>query len=304
MAGRRSIRILLYHRFPAAARSSLEVQCAHIKKHYRLISLDDIACWLQGDISLPHNSLAVTVDDGYRDFYLNAYPVFASYQIPVTIFLTTDFLDHRNWLWVDRVRYMCSRTQVRSARISSDSGQFHEFFFQMSTAREQATVAIKEIAKAMSNPQRLRFVMDELPRILKVTVPDQVTTDFEPLKWDEVREMASTCISFGAHTKSHPILSSLRSSVTLLEEIGGSKLRLESELDRSVLHFSYPNGMANDIDPDVVASVKNSGFKTAVVAQGGVNTRHTDRFLLRRNTVAPESGELEFGRFATGFRRH
>src|SRR5437667_11433043 len=68
-AGRRGVRILLYHRFPASARASLEAQCAHLRRHYHLVSLDEVAGWLHNADRLPHNSLAVTVDDGYRDFY-------------------------------------------------------------------------------------------------------------------------------------------------------------------------------------------------------------------------------------------
>jgi peptidoglycan/xylan/chitin deacetylase (PgdA/CDA1 family) len=301
--GRRGVRILLYHRFPAAIKTSLEAQCAHLRRHYHLVSLDQVAAWLRDGESLPANSLAVTVDDGYRDFYFTAYPLFSAYKIPVTIFLATDFLDHHSWLWVDRVNFACRHTRVRSARIPLAANETVEFAFGSLEQREESIIAIKARAKRMSNDQRLRLVVEDLPRLLKVAVPDRATEEYEPLRWDEVREMAANNIDFGAHTRTHPILSSVSDHKSLVEEIEVSRKRIEQELDKPVPHFSYPNGTWDDINSQVVDTVKNGGFRTAVVAQGGVNFRDADPFLLRRNTVAPESSEMVFARFATGFLR-
>ena len=302
--GSRGVRILLYHRFSTFAQESLAAQCAHLRKHYHLVSLDEIAGWLRKGETLPKNSLAVTVDDGYRDFYQNAYPIFSAHQIPVTIFLATEFLDHRAWLWVDRVNYACEHTRVRAAKVRLGPEDAREFRFLTHAQRRQAATSIRESAKRLSNSERLDLVADELPRLLKVDVPSVATEEYEPLLWDEVREMSAHRIDFGAHTMTHPILSSLRDREALIREIEGSKHRIESELNKPVLHFSYPNGTWDDLHSDAVEVVKSASFSTAVVAQGGVNFRNADPFLLRRNTVEPESPELVFGRFATGFRRN
>src|ERR1035437_4452027 len=64
---RHSLRILMYHRF--ASRASLEHQCAHIRHYYTPVTLDQAAQAFAEGKSLPANALAVTVDDGYRDFF-------------------------------------------------------------------------------------------------------------------------------------------------------------------------------------------------------------------------------------------
>src|SRR5438094_716043 len=75
---RGAYRILMYHDFPAipGLQEALAKQCAHIARHYELVSMTDIGRYLREGKPLPKNALAVTVDDGHRDFFLNGYPVF------------------------------------------------------------------------------------------------------------------------------------------------------------------------------------------------------------------------------------
>src|SRR5690242_2534713 len=90
------LRILMYHRF--GERRDLERQCRHIRAHYTPVALTQAADWLAAGGGWPDNALAVTVDDGYRDFYQVAYPVFCEFGIPATVYLVSDFVDGREWL--------------------------------------------------------------------------------------------------------------------------------------------------------------------------------------------------------------
>jgi peptidoglycan/xylan/chitin deacetylase (PgdA/CDA1 family) len=107
---------------------------------------------------------------------------------------------------------------------------------------------------------------------------------------------------FGAHTVTHPILSSLESRAALEREIVGSKLRLEEKLAGPVAQFSYPNGTKNDISATVVQTVERAGFASAVVADGSINVRPVHPYLLKRNAVEPSTPESVFGSDITGFR--
>src|ERR1035438_5798057 len=92
----------MYHRFPA--KGTLDEQCAHLKKYYRPVSLTEVGWWLRKKRDIPHQAVVFTVDDGYRDFYVDAFPVLAAYGIPALVYLATDMIDQRTCLWVDRVR--------------------------------------------------------------------------------------------------------------------------------------------------------------------------------------------------------
>ena len=65
--------------------------------------MKQVAAALHGGEPLPPKAVAITVDDGYRDFLLRAYPVFHEFEIPATVFLVSDFIDGTGMLWWDRL---------------------------------------------------------------------------------------------------------------------------------------------------------------------------------------------------------
>ena len=74
-------------------------------------------------------TVAFTVDDGYADFVRVAAPIFAEFDCPVTVFLTTGFVDRRQWMWWDAVAVALSthsgarrRDRRRDGGAEADSG--------------------------------------------------------------------------------------------------------------------------------------------------------------------------------------
>ena len=55
-----------------------------------------------------------TFNDGYKDVYLNAYPILKKFSIPATIFLPTSCIDTGEVLWHDRVFSAFRETQRSS----------------------------------------------------------------------------------------------------------------------------------------------------------------------------------------------
>ena len=67
--------------------------------------------------------------------------------------------------------------------------------------------------------------------------PHRVPT-LELLSWEEIGEMANTGIDFGAHTMSHPDLSTIRFEQAI-EEIVNSKSTIQKYLGTDVSFFAY-----------------------------------------------------------------
>jgi peptidoglycan/xylan/chitin deacetylase (PgdA/CDA1 family) len=296
---RQELRILMYHRF--SDRAALARQCAHIRRHYNPVSMAAVAEWLYAGRSLPPYALAVTVDDGYRDFQEAGYPVFAEYGIPATVFLVTDFLDCKSWLWFDRLLYIFRNATVSEASVRLPGGSILRFKLESAASRRAAGRHLADLAVALNSADR-RALIGELPQLLEAEMPEQAPPEYAPLSWDAVRLLAASGVEFGAHTKTHPILSSLTDAEELREETAGSKARIESELDRPVLHFCYPNGKMRDIGPAAAEAVRAAGMRTAVTAEPGLNDVHRDAFLLHRIGADPSQDAMYFARYVAGVR--
>jgi len=292
------LRILMYHRF--GDRAALARQCAHIRQYYHPVSMASVAEWLHAGRSLPPYALAVTVDDGYQDFHEAGYPGFAEYGIPVTVYLVTDFLDGKSWLWFDRFLHAFRQARVSSVSIETPAGDRLHFDLDRDAARRAATgQKLADLAVSWSAADRAKLAAD-LPRLLQAEMPEQAPPEYRPMSWDAVRSLASAGVEFGAHTKTHPILSSLTEPHELRDEIAGSKARIETELDRPVLHFCYPNGKLPDIGPAAAEAVRAARMRTAVTAEPGLNHGGQDAFLLRRIGADPSHEEMYFARSLAG----
>ena len=106
------VRALLYHRFSKSekpgfvSRDAFERQVLYIHDMFQILSPDFL---YRPDCKWEHG-LVITVDDGYRDFYDVAYPVLCESRMPAIVYLTTDFLDARTWLWFDKLDYIMKKT--------------------------------------------------------------------------------------------------------------------------------------------------------------------------------------------------
>ena len=108
---RGSARILMYHRFAqtdAGRRTSAAVFEQHVKfllRHYRPCQVHELVEHLGTNGARARGLVAITVDDGYRDFLEVAYPILQRYRVPATLYVATDFID-QHWLRFDASRYL------------------------------------------------------------------------------------------------------------------------------------------------------------------------------------------------------
>jgi peptidoglycan/xylan/chitin deacetylase (PgdA/CDA1 family) len=121
---------------------------------------------------------------------------------------------------------------------------------------------------------------------------------YRALTTDEMNALAHDgLVEVGAHTMTHPMLSTLAGK-TQRAEIVGSKRRLEEALDRPVTSFSYPYGSRSDYTRDVVEMVKEAGFRCACSNFAGAVMLGRDPYQLPRFLVRDWDGD-EFARRLT-----
>jgi peptidoglycan/xylan/chitin deacetylase (PgdA/CDA1 family) len=290
----------MYHRFPSETQP-LRAQCEHLIRHYQPISLRTFVETLTEGQSLPTNAVVITVDDGYRDFYLYGYPVFREFEIPSTIFLVTDFIDRKCWLWWDRIAWAFQESPLDSVSLEWCDGVSRVFSLETDNERLNSVQTLNRSLTNLPTADRLK-ILESIPRFLQVDIPVFPPPKYESVTWTEAKEMANNGVELGSHTRTHPILSHINDPQTLADEIQGSKSKIEKEVGGEVIHFCYPNGSAVDFNSETVNAVKRSGFLSAVTTERGMNSLKSDPFRLRRTGIDPYGDTPYFRELLAGVR--
>ena len=245
------------HPVDALARGLAELRAAG----YRFAPLGEVVAHLRGERPLAPGSIAFTVDDGYEDFARLALPVFAREDCPVTLFVTTGFIDGTCWMWWDRIDYAMRSTGRRDVTLELPSERWTASWADAAEASRHG-IALAERLKPLAEETRLALVA-ALAERLEVALPVRAPAEYAPMTWDMVRAAARSGVSFGPHTVTHPILSRT-SDARSCEEIEGSWRRLRAETDATVPVFCYPNGTRRDFGHRECALAAAAGLDAAV----------------------------------------
>jgi len=107
---------------------------------------------------------------------------------------------------------------------------------------------------------------------------------------EQLRQMPGEWISVGAHTMTHPRLSTLEEA-DAKHEILEPRRRLESLLGCKIRSLSFPFG---DFDADVVRWSREAGYERAFTTQHEKAFEHPEPFLVGRVKAEPTDWRLEF----------
>jgi peptidoglycan/xylan/chitin deacetylase (PgdA/CDA1 family) len=103
---------------------------------------------------------------------------------------------------------------------------------------------------------------------------------------NEIRNLIEKGFEIGSHTQNHIRLSRLGMK-DLINEIEGSKKRLEDITGHIVNSLAYPHGGRGDIDNRVLSITEKAGYSTAVTTHFGRHNPAKRRFELRRIIIWP-----------------
>jgi peptidoglycan/xylan/chitin deacetylase (PgdA/CDA1 family) len=279
---RRRILVLTYHRFsdtPASGRTSaanLAAQLDYLTSHYTVLPLSTVDRCLREDVRLPLGTAAITIDDGYSDFYEVAWPVLRRRNLPATLFAVTGFVDGNAWIWTDKIPFLMARTHVSRIAISV-AGHEIDATLDGEPSRRQLAARINALLKDQPDDVKDRLV-DQIAGQCRLTVPDEPPAGHRSCTWEQLREMESANVEIGSHTVTHPILTRVNPD-RLCRELEESRGRLEDRLGHPVTLFCYPNGAYNRIVRDAVA---RAGYGLAVTSDDGLNDATIDPLAFRR----------------------
>lgn len=223
---------------------------------------------------MPPRAVCITFDDGYRSIHDLALPVLREFGLPATVFVTSGHVDHGN-MWNDRI--IEALQALPSGQLDLRSLGLGSYPLQTIDDRKKAVGLLTEGSKYLA-PAARSAVIEHLATLAGPRIDSELM-----LTSEMVRNLDRNGVDIGAHTISHPILTSLDDDSARAEIVGG-KRELETILGKPVRLFAYPNGKSGkDFDARHVAMVREAGFDAAFTTEIGAIGRNSDRYCLPRS---------------------
>jgi len=86
---------------------ALERQMRFLRERkYNVITLAEAVSYLSRKARPPRNTVAITIDDGYEDNFMYAYPILKKYRIPATIFIIVGHVGNAGFMRWDQIKEM------------------------------------------------------------------------------------------------------------------------------------------------------------------------------------------------------
>lgn len=286
--------VLLYHRvenllddynYQAVTPDNFRTHINFLKNNYRIITPDEI----YKEVETDEDRIVITFDDGYYDFYTNATPILKEYNVPATLFISTENIDKPFENWTDNILRIifsehCGSISIVDEKINNE--------WNVSTPKEK---------KAFYQDIRKHFLQmdkkdrDRYTRVLEdwANVKHEGRIDRRILRSDEIYNLSrEKLITLGSHTCSHPSLRCLEEEEQI-KEIVESKEVLEEIIKKEIEIFSYPFGSRDHYSDKTVEIVKDAGYKMAFSVSNTTVGIERNCYEIPRCTVG-NCGEREF----------
>ena len=290
------INTLLYHRVESLRTVSslivnarnFEEQLLFIKDNYDVLRADEN--WS----GINRKSVVLTFDDGYVDFYKNAYPLLKKYNIPATVFVATGNIGTTNEFWWDRLErfiYEASLPECLSVK-------GRRYIVSHYPDKEELMDDIHDQIIVMHYEDRDN-ALDELGR--QLNVKETVRERYRTMNSDEIVTLSKDpLITIGAHTVSH-VLCDCEDADCQKREIEASKLSLEKITGKEINLFAYPNG---NVGKDTRGILEELGFKRAFTCVNGCVSNDEMKYDIPRcpvlNWPAEQNAKWFRGMWQTG----
>ncbi len=229
---------------------------------YQFVPLDEAVRSIGDGSFRESRSVAFTVDDGYSDFRRSA-EVFSAHGCPVTMFLTTGFIDGRDWMWWDRIEYICLRASAGRYRFRNNLPEV-VFTDARDCSRIELAQRLCDDCRPLSDDEKHRLIR-AFGEATGVALPHRPPEQYRALTWDQIRELESATIRFAPHTVTHRLLSRLDDDQAEWE-VSESWRRLCDELINPMPILAYPNGKPGDYGEREFRIAAAAGLIAAVTA--------------------------------------
>lgn len=293
-----AVPVLMLHRFAAEEpddglpvatfRALLE---RALRQGVKFVRLRDVIDDALAGRPLARGTACLTVDDGYRDFLDVAVPLLTDLGVPATVFVVSEFVEGRCWMWWDQVAHAIALRDTGSVTLETPTGSK---VLSWASRSEQAPAVQRATRwlKTLPDSERRAAVV----HLAEYTGLDLAVTPSScaSMDWSGVRSCAAKGMDVGPHTRTHPILSQTEDAEAA-REIGESWRTLRDALPDAVPVFAFPNGTPDDFGEREIRLVREAGLTAALSSIPGYISTATfarDRYALPRYAFELSSARL------------
>ena len=252
------------------------------KKHYSLVSLNDIQECVDQDLPLPQRPLLISFDDGWRDNLEYALPMLQEFNIRPVLFVTTDAIGQNILSWQEAL-YSAWRINALTTDIVNQ-------LYSLLNQSPQSISSEDNIRKLIND---LQHAGDEVRLVLKAIAKDiDLSGQRQMLNIEELKAL-SEGFDLGTHGIRHEPLTQ---SPDPLAEL---KLARQQLADMTALplplSMSFPHGRSNE---ELIQQAKDAGYRqifTGVECHNSLSKdTHTvfGRFNINQTMLENEQGRL------------
>ena len=228
-------------------------------KKYEIISLDRLFQILQNNEKV-EKQIVFTLDDGYKDNYEIAYPIFKKYNVPFTIYITTSFPEKSAVLWW----YALEDFLITKNEVTLSDGK--KYICRTKQEKTDTFMKIREIIISFE-PNAFLKKLNEL--FSNYCINWYKYSNELTMNWEDIQNLSQDeIVTIAGHTSNHFALNRLSKDEILKEVLDANQL-IESKIDKKINHFSYPFGSRNEIGTREFEIIKSLNFKTVTTTREG-----------------------------------
>jgi peptidoglycan/xylan/chitin deacetylase (PgdA/CDA1 family) len=244
--------------------------------------------------TLPDRSVVITFDDGMHDFFELSFPIIESFGYPVTLYLTTYYVEFNRpvfdpmcsyLLWKGRHKRLLDWPEIFPSPLAlDDAGRRHamEAIRQFAFTRKLSGQSKDDLLGSLA--QHLEIDYQELCRKRVMHLITQ----------EEARQLVARGVDLQYHTHRHRVY---RSRERMFAELQDNRRQIVSLSHIEPRHFCYTGGFYL---PDHPGYLKEYGMLSATTCHSGLCTAQSNPFLLPRLVDTETLSDLEFRAWLSG----
>ncbi|PTO86046.1 polysaccharide deacetylase [Vibrio splendidus] len=265
-------------------------QISFFKKNYNIVSMEDVILSKNKQLSLPHNALLLTFDDGYSEHFSNVYPVLKRFDVKGAFFVPVKPILEHELLDVNKIHYILAsiedienllsdlKNDISKYNVEYKLNSFEDYFFEFAVKNRFDSKEVIFVKRMLQHvlPEPLRAVLATKYFEKYVGISESLLSRELYMSPDQLKLLVKDGMHVGCHGYDHYWWDRLESD-QLKFEISKSKEFLKLiGCDLNNWTACYPYGGYNK---QVISELDQQGCSIAFTTEVGIVNVRKDQNL-------------------------